>query len=260
MLRITLLSGEELTSLPLTELSDVKGLKQRLHQQHGLPPRFRQRLLHEGNALDDAVKLDSAMDLQVLIVAFSEVSEQQWRELYGAAASGNVAKVETLLQLPMDLDARTDEDGITPLMRASECGHVEIAQLLLEAGAETDIGDSDRCTALMSAAWNGRASVVKLLLDAGAQKDLRDSEGLTALISAARCGHAEAVRLLLLAGAQTCVRDDENRTALMHAAYNGHAAVLRLLLEAGADVPARTALVPTDPEIRGLLEAAATKA
>ena len=50
MLRITLLSREELTSLPLTEL---KGLKQRLHQQHGLPPRFRQRLLYEGNALDE---------------------------------------------------------------------------------------------------------------------------------------------------------------------------------------------------------------
>ena len=47
MLRITQLSGEELTSLPLAELSDVKALKQRLHQQHGMPPRFRQRLLHE---------------------------------------------------------------------------------------------------------------------------------------------------------------------------------------------------------------------
>ena len=37
MLRITLLSGEEVTSLPLTELSNVKALKQRLHQQHGMP-------------------------------------------------------------------------------------------------------------------------------------------------------------------------------------------------------------------------------
>ena len=92
MLRITLLSGEELTSLPLTELSDVKSLKQRLHQQHGLPPRFRQRLLHEGNALDDAVKLDSAMDLQVLIVSFSEVSEDQQYELIEAASDGRVAE------------------------------------------------------------------------------------------------------------------------------------------------------------------------
>ena len=92
MLRITLLSGEEVASLPLTELSDVKALKHRLHQQHGLPPRFRQRLLHDGHTLDDAVKLDTAMDLQVLIVAFSEFSEDQQQELYVAASDGNVAK------------------------------------------------------------------------------------------------------------------------------------------------------------------------
>ena len=65
MLRITQLSGEELTSLPLAELSDVKALKQRSSREHGLPPRFRQRLLHEGNTLDDAVKLETEMDLQV---------------------------------------------------------------------------------------------------------------------------------------------------------------------------------------------------
>ncbi|CAE7837843.1 ilvG [Symbiodinium sp. CCMP2592] len=41
MLRIKRLSGEEVTSVHLSELSDVKALKQRLHQQHGLPPRFR---------------------------------------------------------------------------------------------------------------------------------------------------------------------------------------------------------------------------
>ena len=36
MLRVTLLSGEELTYLPLTELSDVKALKQRLHQEQAV--------------------------------------------------------------------------------------------------------------------------------------------------------------------------------------------------------------------------------
>ena len=57
MLRIRKLSGEEVASVPFAELSDVKSLKQRLHQHHGLPPRFRQRLLHKGNTLDDADRL-----------------------------------------------------------------------------------------------------------------------------------------------------------------------------------------------------------
>ena len=97
MLSITLLSGEELTCLPLTELSDVKALKQRLHEQHGLPPRFRQRLFHEGNTLDDAVQLDTAMDVQILIVAFIENWEEEGPELCEAAASDRVDQAGSLV-------------------------------------------------------------------------------------------------------------------------------------------------------------------
>ena len=129
MLRITLLSGEELTSLPLTELSDVKALKQRLHQEHGLPPRFRQRLLHEGKTLDDAVALDSvglqavattsseaseterkqlaaaaehSSDLQVLITGFAEVSVSEQAELCEAAREGLVVEAGQLANSKRD--------------------------------------------------------------------------------------------------------------------------------------------------------------
>ena len=92
MLRVTRMSGEELTRVPLTELSDVKSLKQRLKEQHGLPPWFRQRLLHDGNPLDDSVKLDSAMDLQVVVVGFNQATENQRNDLFDAADKGNLTK------------------------------------------------------------------------------------------------------------------------------------------------------------------------
>eukprot|EP00439_Symbiodinium_sp_Y106_P072109 s2440_g13.t1 len=255
MLRITLLSGEEVTSLALAELSDVKALKQRLHQQHGLPPRFRQRLLHEGNTLDDAVKLETEIDLQLLIVDFSEPSGDQSRELNGAAWFAYVAKVEALLQLPMHPDA-PDEHGVTPLMFASQRGTVEVVQLLLEAGADKDRRDVEGRIALMAAACGGHAPVVQLLLEAGAQKDLRDDRGNTALITAAEYGHASVVQLLLDAGAQLDTCDLEGYTALMSAASEDHGPVVRLLLEAGAAKDVRneqghTALtMATDPEAR----------
>ena len=97
MLRITQLSGEELATIPLAEVDNVRSLKLRslvtrmdslyvvlkesascsrlavspgringnlgLHQRHGLPTRFRQKLVHEGRTLDDDEKLDTAMDL-----------------------------------------------------------------------------------------------------------------------------------------------------------------------------------------------------
>ncbi|CAE7042169.1 ANKRD50 [Symbiodinium sp. CCMP2592] len=259
MLRITLLSGEELASLPLTELSDVKALKQRLHQQHGLPPRFRQRLLHDGNPLDDDFQLDTEMDLQAVIAALNATSEKESSELCEAAASGRVAQAEALLQLPMDPDAR-DEEGCTPLMRASKSGHADIAEMLLEAGAEKDSCDRGGFTALIYAALRGHAQVVQLLLLAGAQKDVGDHRGSTALMQAAYNGRASAVGLLLQAGADVGVRDSQGDTALMDAARGGHAAIVRQLLEAGADKDAcnkegSTALtMQCKPEIQRLLE------
>ena len=69
--------------------------------------------------------------------------------------------------------------------------HVSIVQLLLDAGAQTDLCDSE-----------GRhASVAWLLLKAGVDVDACDYEGDTALIYAARRGHNALVPLFLKAGA-----------------------------------------------------------
>ncbi|CAE7927296.1 unnamed protein product, partial [Symbiodinium sp. KB8] len=245
---------DEVASVAFAELSDVKSLKQRLHQQHGLPPRFRQRLLHLGNTLSDAVMLDSVMDrrgsvsegvlkrrldadpvpdtvtdLQVVTLAFSQC---QPLELWRAAGQGRLAEVESLLQLPVDPDLRYF--STTPLMRASENGHADVARLLLEAGAQTDLHRHWGETALMDAAGGGHSQVVQLLLEAGAQKDLRDLESSTALRYAAFNGRAEVVRLLLEAGAEKDMRDEDGGTALMDAASGGYVAIVQILLEAGA--------------------------
>ena len=58
-----MISGEVLAAIPVEELSSVRELKRHLRQMHGLPPRFRQRLILKGSNLDDAEKLDSPMDL-----------------------------------------------------------------------------------------------------------------------------------------------------------------------------------------------------
>ncbi|CAE7614710.1 ANKRD50 [Symbiodinium sp. CCMP2592] len=204
MLGITQLSGVELTSLPPAELSDVKALKRRLHQQHGLPPRFRQRLLHEGKPLDDAA----------VIVALSEVSEFQQNELHHAALFGNVAQAEALLQLPMDPDV-ADKHGATPLTLTAQEDHVDVAQLLLEAGACPDTRDNFGETALMFAATEGSAQVAQLLLEAGAQADSRSDDNVTALMRAAFNGNTSVVRLLLQAGAHVDAVDSAGSTALM---------------------------------------------
>ena len=61
MLRIRMMSGEEVASMPAVELSDVRTLKQQLNWLHGLPSRFRQRLFLCGTPLDDSANLDSTV-------------------------------------------------------------------------------------------------------------------------------------------------------------------------------------------------------
>ena len=96
MLRIRVLSGEALTSIPVEEVHDVRGLKQCLNQQHGLPSRFRQRVLLHGEILEETAKLDSPMDLDLVVLAFADVSQWEVDELSFHAAGGMMAEVARL--------------------------------------------------------------------------------------------------------------------------------------------------------------------
>ncbi|CAK9116812.1 unnamed protein product [Durusdinium trenchii] len=91
----------------------------------------------------------------------------------------------------------------------------------------------DGLTALMLAAANGHVEVARLLLNAGADKDLQDKKGSTALILAAQQGHAEAARLLLQAGADKALERfnlmRKGRTAWEIAKRHGHQDVLEVL-------------------------------
>ena len=81
MLHVRMLSGSEVASVPLGELSNVRSLKQQLTHLHGLPPRFRQRLLCRGENLDDTAELDCPMNLDLVLLPFADVSDEQVNEL-----------------------------------------------------------------------------------------------------------------------------------------------------------------------------------
>lgn len=71
--------------------------------------------------------------------------------------------VRRLLQLS-DVNVRAQRHGQTSLMLAVSHGNVDMARMLLAAGADINIQDEDGSTALMCAAEHGRGDIVKLLL------------------------------------------------------------------------------------------------
>ena len=58
----------------------------------------------------------------------------------------------------------------TPLIYASRNGHINIAQLLLNNGADVNVKDSWGRTAMMVAKSKGHTEIVELLQQAGATK------------------------------------------------------------------------------------------
>lgn len=62
-----------------------------------------------------------------------------WRALHHAVACGHLAVVEELLAADAEVDARVDEEGLTPLHLAAMHGHARILDLLLECAADYNL-------------------------------------------------------------------------------------------------------------------------
>ncbi|CAE6945070.1 ANKRD50 [Symbiodinium natans] len=150
------------------------------------------------------------------------------------AARGKVEEAERILQLPQNPD-KVESSGIfTPLLEASRLGHVEMVRLLLEAGANKNLGLVNG-TPLAVAARQGHQEVVRVLLKAGAWVD-EASAGFPPLFLAAAANQAPIVRQLLKARADKDMKT-ANGNALGAASSLGHTEVVRALIEAGAVTP-----------------------
>ena len=152
----------------------------------------------------------------------------------------DVAGVRELLAGAVDVDAR-QPDGATALHWAMHREHVEIADLLVGAGAAVDAVNDLGVTPLLMASARGHGELVERLLAAGADPNSALASGETALMAAARAGSLEAVNALLDAGARVnAIESTRGQSALMWAVANRHPAIARALLEHGADIHART--------------------
>eukprot|EP00967_Tisochrysis_lutea_P114229 scaffold181864_cov32-Tisochrysis_lutea.AAC.5 len=67
--------------------------------------------------------------------------------------------------------AANEYDGRTALHRACACGHADVVDILIEAGADAAVAMRDGSTSLHVAAASGQADVIERLLRASASDD-----------------------------------------------------------------------------------------
>jgi ankyrin repeat protein len=139
--------------------------------------------------------------------------------LAAAAFRGNDRIVELLLARGAAAD-HVDATGKTPVVYASARGFAQVVRRLLDAGVSTRARYGNDLTALMWAAGHddgvgdgAAVEVAELLLERGADIDAIDNRGRTALMTAAERGNAAAVATLIAHGAGRALRDNSGKIA-----------------------------------------------
>lgn len=164
------------------------------------------------------------------------------QDVFQAAQSGDANRLKDILESHPNLANTENSDGLTPLGYASHFGNTAAVQVLLEHGADINAVSHSKLsfipsnTALHAAiAGERNIDVIQLLLARGAQTNIFDSNHHTALHTAAfHDDNLDIIRLLLEHGADVNAQVEDGDTALSLAIKQGNTNVAELLRHHGA--------------------------
>jgi len=151
-------------------------------------------------------------------------------EDFGAAlAAGDETKVEELISRP-GFVTLIDKDGHDALFAAAFFGRVDIAERLVQGGADIRRRDAVGSSALHFAVMKEQTPMVRWLLERGAE--ISSARSTSPLQAACIVGNAEIAAILIEAGARlfTNLPAKKSSDALDATVIAGHDNVLRVLL------------------------------
>lgn len=202
-------------------------------EAHSVPERS-PSILTAAATVQRRAKALAALGLALLLFAISASAAITESPLADAAEKMNRAGIRSLLERRSDVNA-PQIDGMTALHWAAYRDDLELAKLLVSAGANAKATNRYTVTPLSLACQNGNTALVELLLKAGADPNTTLPGDETVLMTAARTGNVGPVQALLARGAQVNAKERRGQTALMWAAADGHAEVVEALIASGAD-------------------------
>uniref|UniRef100_A0A671R2S8 Ankyrin-1-like n=1 Tax=Sinocyclocheilus anshuiensis TaxID=1608454 RepID=A0A671R2S8_9TELE len=202
---------------------------------HGTKGKVRLPALHIAARNDDtrtaAVLLQNDPNPDVLSKVFKTFTG--FTPLHIAAHYENLNVAQLLLNRGADVNFMP-KNGITPLHIASRRGNVIMVRLLLDRGAKIDAKTKDELTPLHCAARNGHVRIIEILLDQGAPIQAKTKNGLSPIHMAAQGDHLECIRQLLQYNAEIDDITLDHLTPLHVAAHCGHHRMAKVLLDKGA--------------------------
>ena len=173
--------------------------------------------------------------LAIFFVALCSYANEQ---LLDAVSLGDADSVKTILESDPTVNVDYEDYGMTPLMTAIAGNYLQIAKMLLDAGADLNKAGMFEVTPLMIAAMNiERLEGLRFLIKNGADLERRNHSGETALfIAAMKDKSTELIKELVQAGANINALEQKGWSALMIAIDEEAFLSASELIALGADV------------------------
>lgn len=220
--------------------------------------RFQERSLDLG--FDDQVSVKTYIDMFTVyrvavldVTLLNEVSLEQglitlepYRDNFGtslhiAAKENAINLAQLLLEKGADINSR-DRESCTPLHIAAEYAEPAMTELLLAKNSESQVKKFFGTSTLHAALTEkSDEQTLALLVLAQADMEARDWRGRTALIIAVQRDLPAVARSLLQHGANAEVSDSPEETLLLTAVRTGKEWAIKFLLERGAKLEGRNA-------------------
>lgn len=123
-------------------------------------------------------------------------------------------EVSALIVKGANLDYKDEKKGDTSLIVSIRKGYLDIAAILIRAGASVDLANNYMTTPLMVAARHGYSEMVEALILLGANVNAQCKDGDTALISAKRHGQQGCFDVLVKYQANLLLKNWNGESAL----------------------------------------------
>jgi ankyrin repeat protein len=162
--------------------------------------------------------------------------------LHYAVIGGSKEMVKFVLDRGKSININdTGEWGLTPLYLSVDYGFYDIAELLINKGADINFKDKYGDYCINKAAFRGSYDIVRLFISKGADIYVKDQDGGTLLLYGARSGSMDLVTYLINKGLDVNVKDKYGNTVLHYAASSGSVELIKFLIDKGLDVNTKNA-------------------
>ena len=163
----------------------------------------------------------------ILLLSINAVFAQN-SNCFDIARKGSLSEIKSLFEKDKNSINAIDEKGSSMLILACYRGNHQVAQFLIDNGADLNYASTNG-NALMACVFKNEIQLLDELLQKKANIDLTDANGQTALMLAVQLNNVQMVKKIVSSGANKSLKCKQNKTAFEYAVFSNNEEIINLL-------------------------------